>query len=148
MVDAGCQTRHVLNPLTAAIEAITHLGLSRVALVSPYTRDINETVIDYFAKEGIDTVEFFSFEEDRELEVASISPESIRSAAIRLARRNPKVQCVFVSCTNLHALDIVTEVEKETEVACLCSNLCLLWQAARLCGADLNKEFRSALTDK
>ena len=82
------------------------------------------------------------------LKVASIPPESIRSAAIRLAKGNPSVDCVFVSCTNLHALDVVADVERETGVACLCSNLCLIWQAARLCGADLNKEFKSVLSDK
>ena len=85
LVNAGCQTRHVTDPLTAAIEAIKHLGLSRVALISPYVRDVNETVIAYFKESGIDTVDFFSFEEDKELGVASISPESIRNAAAREA---------------------------------------------------------------
>ena len=148
LVTAGCHARHVTNPLTAAIEALAHLGLSRVALISPYVRDVNEAVIDHFAESGVETVEFFSFEEDRELEVAGIPPESIRGAAIRAVKGNPRVDCVFVSCTNLHALDVVAEVERETGVACICSNLCLIWQAARLCGADLNREFRSALTDK
>ena len=68
--------------------------------------------------------------------------------ALRVAKGNPRVECVFVSCTNLHALDVVAEVERETGVACLCSNLCLLWQAGRLCGADLNEAFKSMLTDK
>ena len=54
-----------------------------MALISPYVRDVNETVIAYFKESGIDTVDFFSFEEDKELGVASISPESIRSAAVR-----------------------------------------------------------------
>ena len=118
-----------------------------MALISPYVRDVNEAVIDHFAESGVETVEFFSFEEDRELEVAGIPPESIRGAAIRAVKGNPRVDCVFVSCTNLRAVEVVAEVERATGVPCLCSNLCLLWRAARLCGAELSKEFRSRLTD-
>ena len=59
------------------------------------------------------------------------------------------MQCVFVSCTNLRALEVVAEVERATGAACLCSNLCLVWHAARLSGVRrLNGDFKSALTDE
>ena len=96
---------------------------------------------------GVETVSSFSFEEEKELGVASIPPERILSEAIR-AVEGKRADCVFVSCTNLRAVEVVAEVERATGVPCLCSNLCLLWRAARLCGAELSEEFRSRLTDK
>ena len=98
---------------------------------------------------GVETVSSFSFEEEKELGVATIPPERILSEAIRAVEGSPgkRADCVFVSCTNLRAVEVVAEVERATGVACLCSNLCLLWRAARLCGVELSKEFGSRLTD-
>ena len=98
---------------------------------------------------GVETVSSFSFEEEKELGVATIPPERILSEAIRAVEGSPgkRADCVFVSCTNLRAVEVVAEVERATGVPCLCSNLCLLWRAARLCEVELSKEFGSRLTD-
>ena len=71
------------DPLTAAVEALAHLGLRRVALISPYAKDVQETMIRHFAACGVETVSSFSFEEERELGVASIPPERILSEVKR-----------------------------------------------------------------
>ena len=71
--------------------------------------------------------EVLSFGERSEARVARIARGSIRDAALAIGRR-PGLDAVFVSCTNLRAMEVVEEAEARLRLPGLTSNLALAWQ--------------------
>ena len=131
MIRSGCEVAHVTDPLRAAIAQAHYLGLSRLALVSPYIEEVNEPLRRAFAAEGLSTDVFGSFEEREEANVARISTASIVEAAIELGR-DASVEGVFLSCTNLRTLEALPTIRNEIAKPVLSSNQCLAWHMKRL----------------
>jgi len=137
---SGCSApvNTVTDPLSAVTEACLALGVTRIGLVSPYVTELTKILQNSLTRRGIDVINFGSFEEEEEFLVARISQESVRDAAIALARdseeRNSGMEAILLACTNLQTLDIIASVEAATNIPCISSNLCLAWHMARCAG--------------
>lgn len=133
LVHAGCHAGAVTEPVSALLAACAHLGLRRLALLSPYVEEVSATLRRVLALGGVDTPVFGSFDEAREERVARIAPESLMAAATTLADRGG-VDGIFMSCTNLRTLEVIEPLEARTGLPVLSSNLVLAWHLARLAG--------------
>ena len=76
-----------------------------------------------------------SWNEPNDPHVGRISPDSIREAVFDLGRSN-MVDAVFLSCTNIRALDIIKEMESELGTPVISSNQALGWHCLRLAGVE------------
>lgn len=130
-VQAGKQTTHVTNPLTAAFKAVAQTGAHSLAIISPYIEPVSKTVCDAFIAQGYDVPVSVSFGEKTERNVARIDPASIKEAALK-AVEDADPDCIFLSCTNLRTLEIIAELEAETGRTVLSSNQVLAWHMSRL----------------
>jgi maleate isomerase len=74
-----------------------------------------------------------SFGEELEARVARIDPKSIQAAALEIGR-DPEVDAVFLSCTNLRTMDIIDALEDELGKPVVSSNQALAWHMAQLAG--------------
>lgn len=134
MIFRSADARSVTDPLTAAAEALHHLGARRIGLISPYIEDVSAALRAALAQRGFAITRFASFEEQAEARVARIDPASIRDAAIEVGRHGD-VDAVFLSCTNLRALSIIEEVEAAIGKPVIASNTALAWHMGRLADA-------------
>lgn len=132
-VRAGAQAMHVTDPLTALIAACAHLGLRRLALLSPYVEIVSDRLRDRLAAAGIETPVFGSFAVAEEARVARIDPGSTRDAAAALIAQGG-VDGLFLSCTNLDTLPVIAALEEAGGIPVLSSNLVLAWHMRRLAG--------------
>lgn len=135
LVHGGANTRAVTEPVSALIAACGHLGISRLAFLSPYVAEVSSRMRNVLAENGIETPVFGSFETAEEAVVARITGASAARAAQDLAL-DPAVEAVFVSCTNLRTLDIIPDIEARTGKPVLSSNQVLAWHMCRLCGLE------------
>nr|WP_175800666.1 aspartate/glutamate racemase family protein [Burkholderia anthina] len=119
------------TPVTAARVALNALGASRIALLTPYVRTINESLREYLGSRGINVMRMGSFEHSDDNEVARIDAESMRRAILRIGRHDD-VDAVFVSCTSLRLADQVTAIESELGKPVTSSNHAMAWHALRL----------------
>lgn len=133
LIRSAAKVRHVTQPLTATVAAFSRLGVKEIGLVSPYIDEVSAPLRRALEAHGFRVRAFASFEERVEARVARIDPASIRQAAMALGRRDD-VDAVFLSCTNLRTLDIITGLEEELGKPVLSSNQALAWQMARLSG--------------
>ncbi|EAQ04480.1 Asp/Glu/Hydantoin racemase family protein [Pseudooceanicola batsensis HTCC2597] len=136
LVREGCAATHVTNPLSAAFEALAHVGASRIALVSPYNAQIAGALARTFERVGVAVPAAISFGEEVEANVARITPGSIAEAARSLAGAG-NVDAVFLSCTNLRTLDIIAPLERELGRPVISSNLALAWAMAARSGTAI-----------
>ncbi|GAB4260433.1 MAG: aspartate/glutamate racemase family protein [Pararhodobacter sp.] len=133
LVKEGCATQAVTDPVSALVAACGHLGIGRLALLSPYVEEVSATLRRVLAEGGVATPVFGSFEEAREERVARIAPDSLIAAATALAGAGG-IDGIFMSCTNLRTLDVIDTIEAQTGLPVLSSNLVFAWHLARLAG--------------
>jgi maleate isomerase len=123
------------SPITAAMAALSVLGLSRIALLTPYVPDINARMRAFIEARGIEVPVIGSFSNDNDDEVSRISASSVHDAAVSLARQ-PQVDGLFISCTALRTLDVIAGVEATTGKPVIASNPALAWHLLRLGGVS------------
>ncbi len=128
--DVQCTT-----PITAALAAFEALEVGRVAVLTPYSPDINRTVRRYICAQGYEVPVMATFNRPNDHEAARISVESIQDAVKTLAAEDG-VDGVFVSCTSLRLTDVAREIEAEVGKPVTSSDHALAWHCLRLAGID------------
>jgi len=145
MVKAATHTRHVADPLSAALAALAQLKLRTVGIVSPYIDSVSQPIRRAFEAAGFAVPTCVSFGETIEARVARIDPASIREAALAVGR-SAGVEAVFLSCTNLRTLDILDDLEQTLGLPVISSNQALAWFMARQCGLTMPGDAPGGLT--
>ena len=133
LVKFGTQTKTVSQPVSALVAACEHLGLKRIAFLSPYIESVSANLRQVLQDSGVETPTFGTFGEAEEFKVVRISGASVMEAATALVR-DSQVDGIFLSCTNLRTLDLITPLEAALDMPVLSSNLVLAWHLAQLSG--------------
>ncbi len=123
------------SPMKAALAAFKAFGARRIALLTPYLDEINQTMRGFIEARGVSVPVMGSFNEPNDNKVGRISPASIREAALELGRSD-LVDAVFVACTALRVVDIAAEIETELGKPVTSSNHAMAWHCLRLAGID------------
>ena len=123
------------TPITAALAAFEALEIGRVAVLTPYSPEINRTVRAYICARGVEVPVMATFDRPDDREAARISVASIQQAVKRLAAED-SVDGVFVSCTSLRLTDAAREIEAEVGKPVTSSDHALAWHCLRLAGVD------------
>ena len=110
--------------------ALHHLGVTRLALGTPYPESISRQGRAYWEAAGFQIVGYH-----RLAGVADIYTESEERAA-ELARRAdaPTAQAVLISGTGLPTVGMLERLERELGKPVISSNQACLWRALRLAG--------------
>jgi len=130
--------KHVSNPLDAAIAAFKFKEIKKIAYLGPYSEEMCVTMINRFIDAGFEVPASASYDETEDRFVGRIDPESIKRDAINLAKKNPDVDAVFISCTNMKCADVIPQIEAETGIFALSSNQSLAWDLAQKTGLTLD----------
>lgn len=134
LVRSACPVTQVTNPLRAAIAFANHHGVSRLAVLSPYVEEVNTPVLNAFEAAGLRISHFTSFAEKIEEKVVRISHASIMQAAKDLRQRD-NVDGVFISCTNLRTLKVISDLTPDPPVPVFSSNSALAWHMRQFASA-------------
>lgn len=136
--EASCTT-----PITAAFRAFDVLSAKRIAVLTPYTEDVNARLRDYITAAGYEVPVFGSFNEALDPVVARIDESSIVNAIETLIAETP-VDMVFVSCTSIRFMQAIKGVEEKLGIPVTSSNHALAWHCLQLAGSkELQPEFGS-----
>ena len=116
----------------ALVEALTALGVSRIAYASPYVAQLNREAIDFFANCGFDTVSLAEVGEDlSNYGQGELTPDEVYKLAVEADR--PEAEALVLSCTDMRALEAVAALERDLAKPVVTSNRALMVAAvARL----------------
>ncbi len=123
------------TPVEAALKALSVLEARSIALITPYENDINLRLKNFLQQNVCDVADMGSWNENIDARVGRIAPDSIREAALELGT-SPDVDAVFISCTNLSALNLIAELESMLAKPVISSNQALGWHCLRLAGVN------------
>ncbi len=125
----------VTNPVSAAFAAFAAFGAKRIAVLTPYRRDVNEFVQVCLERGGYEIPVFGSFNEEMDPVVCTIDEDSLRNG-IRALLAEASVDAVFVSCTSIRMMHIVETLEAEFNLPITSSNHAMAWHCLRLAGVE------------
>jgi maleate isomerase len=107
-------------------------GISKISLLTPYSKSVSQGLAKYFNDNGVDVVSltYMDIKDDRD--VARLSVESITAAA--KAAVDPSAEALFISCTAMRVVEIRNDLEKELGIPIFSSNHSTFWQTMKAIG--------------
>lgn len=117
----------------AFVDALAHLGITRVAVAASYPQEVATLFVDYLAAAGVEVVAMGSADIDTAAEVGHLSPEQVVELAV--SRDHPEAQTLLVPDTAMRTLAVIPELEYRLGKPVLTANQVTVWQALRLAGA-------------
>ena len=125
----------VTTPITSTIKALKKLGIKKISIFTPYTKAINDSVVNYFKKENIIINSLTYFDIASDLDIGKVDENYLFEVLSKIDLKDS--DALFVSCTALPVLSIIDRLEKKLNKIILSSNQTLIWDALNLIG---NKE--------
>ena len=124
----------VTTPSTAAIKALKKFKIKNLSIFTPYSKKLNDEVVEYFKKEGfnITTNSYFDIESD--YDIGKVDQNYLYDVLSRIDLK--KADALFVSCTALPVLPIIEKLEKKLNKIVLSSNQTLIWDTLERIGKN------------
>ena len=119
----------VTTPITSAINALKLLKINKVSIFTPYTDEINQSVINYFKNEKVEIHELSYFDIASDLDIGKVDPQYLFDVLSKQDLSNS--EALFVSCTALPVLSIIKDLEKKIGKIVLSSNQTLIWDTLK-----------------
>ncbi|MGW0545919.1 DUF3830 family protein [Streptomyces altiplanensis] len=118
-------------------------GARRVALVTPYTESVTSSLGEYLAEAGIAVTGRAFLGLTRHIwkvpyrDVVDMARQAVVGAA----------DCLFISCANLPAYDVIPQLEAGLRMPVLSANQVTMWSAPRRIGERAVGPYQQLLTD-
>ena len=122
----------VTTPSTAAVNALKRLGLKRISIFTPYSKVLNDEVVDYFKKENFEITTNSYFDISNDLDIGKVDENYLYETLCEMDLG--EAEALFISCTALPALSIIDKLEKKLNKIVLSSNQVLIWDTLQSIG--------------
>jgi maleate isomerase len=123
---------------TTAVLALNELlalrGVKRLALVTPYTGDVQQKIVDNYRRIGIEVVAERHLGIRVNHDFAGVAPERLLDLMREVATAKPEAITTF--CTNLRAAPLAEAVEAKLGIPLLDTVSTTVWGQLRAAGAD------------
>jgi maleate isomerase len=124
-VKAAKPMAEVTTPSTAAIKALKKLNISKISLFTPYSKKLNDEVLEYFKNEGFEVTSNSYFDIEADYDIGKVDQNYLYNVLSEIDLNG--AEALFVSCTALPVLPIIDKLEKKLNTTVLSSNQALIW---------------------
>lgn len=125
-------------PATSSIlalnQVLARMAIKRIAIVSPYTSDVQQKIIENYQSIGISTVAERHLEISDNFAFSEISPERLKQAVSEVADAAP--DAILLYCTNLRSADQVDQWEAELNIPIIDTTSTVIWKMLESQGFD------------
>ena len=128
----------VTTPSTASIKALKKLNVNKVAIFTPYSKKLNDEVLDFFKKENFEIKANSYFNIESDIDIGKVDPNYLYEVLSNMNLNG--AEALFVSCTALPALSIINKLEEKLNKVVLSSNQTLIWDSLNAIGYKNNVE--------
>ena len=115
----------VTTPSTAAIKALKKLNINKISLFTPYSKKLNDEVLEYFKDEGFEVTSNSYFDIEADYDIGKVDQNYLYNVLSEINLNG--AEALFVSCTALPVLPIIDKLEKKLNTTVLSSNQALIW---------------------
>ena len=124
-VKAAKPMANLTTPSSAAIKALKRLNIKKLYVFTPYSKTLNDEVLEYFKSEGFEITSNSYFDIEADYDIGKVDPDYLFEVLSQVDLNG--AEGLFVSCTALPALSIIDKLEKKLNTPVLSSNQALIW---------------------
>lgn len=117
---------------TAVMEVFKKLGVSKVAVATPYPDEVNQLERKFFEDQGINVVSMKGLGITKKEDMQNTLPETAYKLACEVD--TPEAEAVFISCTGFKSLTVIEELEKVLGKYVFSSNTATMWEVLNRLG--------------
>ena len=115
----------VTTPSSAAIKALKKLNIKKIYVFTPYSKKLNDEVLEYFKNEGFEITSNSYFDIEADYDIGKVDQNYLYDVLSQIDLNG--AEALFVSCTALPVLPIIDKLEKKLNTTVLSSNQALIW---------------------
>ena len=123
---------------TTAVLAMNELlalrGVKRLALVTPYTAQVQQRIVDNYRRLGVEVVAERHLDISVNFDFGLVEPECLQGLIREVAAARPEAIATY--CTNLQAAQLAETLESELDIPLLDTVSTTVWGLLRAAGAD------------
>ena len=129
---------NVTTPSTAAIKALKKFNIKNLSVFTPYSKELNDEVVEYFRNEGFNIVSNSYFAIEFDSDIGKVDQNYLYDILSKIDLKD--ADALFVSCTALPVLPIIEKLEKKLDKIVLSSNQALIWDTLERIGKNESVE--------
>ena len=115
----------VATPSSAAIKALKKLNIKKIYVFTPYSKKLNDEVLEYFKNEGFEITSNSYFDIESDYDIGKVDQKYLYDVLSEIDLNG--AEALFVSCTALPVLPIIDKLERKLNTVVLSSNQALIW---------------------
>ncbi|MFD7918377.1 decarboxylase [Streptomyces sp. NPDC059740] len=125
----------------ALLQALGEVGARRVAVVTPYTKSVTDSLESFLGEGGVHVTGRAYLGLTRHIwkvpyrDVVDMARQAVVGGA----------DALFISCTNLPTYDVIPQLEAELRMPVLSANQVTMWSALRAIGAEAVGPYQALL---
>jgi maleate cis-trans isomerase len=123
----------VTTTSTSVLDALARLKVKRLSVAMPYIEEVARAAVRFLEGSGLEVLAA-KWLDKRGFEIARVSGEELISLVEEVDR--PESDALFISCTSLHTIEIIDELERRLNKPVVTSNQATFWNILRLAGID------------
>jgi maleate cis-trans isomerase len=114
---------------TSVIDAFRKMGITKVSMAMPYVEQVARTAVRFVEESGVKVLKAKWLNKGG-ADIAEVSKETL----YHLAREvdHPGCEAIFISCVNLHTIEMIEELEHDLQKPVITSNQATMWNLLRL----------------
>jgi maleate isomerase len=116
---------------SAVVDALKTLNMENVAVATPYIDEMNRLERGFLRSSGFSVLDLEGLGLSDNSEIGKVDSQSVFDLVVSLKHQN--ADGIFISCTNLHTMEIIGELEEELQKPVISSNTATLWAMLRKC---------------
>ena len=124
----------VTTPSTAAIKALKKFDIKKLCIFTPYSKKLNDEVVEYFKNQGFDVTSNSYFDIQSDYDIGKVDQNYLYNVLSEINLKD--ADALFVSCTALPVLPIIDKLEKKLNKVVLSSNQALIWDTLERIGKN------------
>ena len=114
---------------TAVVEALRVLEVERLCVATPYTDEVNAREKRFLEEHGFKVLRIIGLGIESNVEIGRVPPQITRELALRAFSNG--ADGLFISCTNLKAIGMISALERTLGKPVICSNQASMWAVLR-----------------
>ena len=135
-VKAAKPNAKLTTPSSAAIKALRKFNVKRLSIFTPYSKILNDEVVEYFSKEGFEITSNNYLDIAADYDIGKVDQKFLYDILSKIDMND--ADALFISCTALPVLNIIDNLEKKLNKPVLSSNQTLIWDSLESIGKNNN----------
>ena len=133
-VKAAKPKAKLTTPSSAAIKALKKFNVKKLAIFTPYSKKLNDEVVNFFLGEKFDIVSNTYLDIAADYDIGKVDEDFLFKTLSNMDLAD--ADALFISCTALPVLNIIDKLEKKLNKPVLSSNQALIWNTLEEIGQN------------